>query len=167
MVTKVSLAATILIAFGSCASAQQAMNGEFQRAFGRITNSSGDLLAGLCVDRTAGSASGPVSVSGLTLAMDDGVNSTIENVSGNSGSTMQIAPVNAAMYHNSKVQDQSPEITVLAQGNYFVGFIYDELAAPSALAANFFVHVGGGNSVEGGAHSAFKARRSLLVIQQT
>ena len=123
-----------------------------KRAFGKISNiasSSSDRLGDFCVDHDKGSIAGPISLSGLTLTKHDGVNFTFEDLAGRSGNQMQIAPVLTATYHSGKVEDQSPEINVLAGSEFFVGFIYNELASPKQLADKFHVFLADGASIDG------------------
>lgn len=131
------------------AAAQPAFGCEKEMAFGQIIGSSDPQLGDFCVDRETGSLSGPFALDGLTLTMDDGVNFTFEDLAERSGNQMKIAPVITATYHNGNVDDQSPEINALFGKYFFVGFLYDELASPSALAPGFYVHVADGASIDG------------------
>lgn len=138
------------------ASSQQLESCEKERAFGQVIGSSNPQLGDFCVDRENGSLSGPIELSGLTLTMDDGVNFTFEDLAKRSGNQMQIAPVITATYHSGSVDDQSPEINVLSGNDFFVGFIYDDLATPSDLASSFYVHVADGASIDGMTPLGFK-----------
>lgn len=129
--------------------AQPITNCGAEMAFGQIIGRSDPQLSDFCVDREAGSLSGPFVLDGLTLTMDDGVNFTFEDLARRSGNQMQIAPVLTATYHGGKVDDQSPEVNALVGNDFFVGFIYNELASPSDLAPSFYVHVADGASIDG------------------
>lgn len=113
-----------------------------ERAFGIVTDVSTYSLGDFCVDRASGSVKGPLTLAGLTLTKDNGVNFTFEDLSGGPRDQMEIAPVIVATHHNSDVDDQSPEINIYQGTKHLVGFLYDELAAPDALADTFYVHVG-------------------------
>lgn len=157
---------TVAFAFAfSSVTAQSLIDCQHERAFGKISNiatASDEVLGDFCVDRETGSITGPISLSGLTLTMDDGVNFTFQDLNGSSGNQMQIAPVITATYHSTDVQDQSPEINVIAGSSYFVGYIYNDLAGPSDLTADFAVHVGGGVSVEGGSSLGFQGEAQFV-----
>lgn len=116
-------------------------------AFGVVARDAGPQLGDFCVDRDAGALAGPVSLSGLTLVMDDGVNFTFEDLAKRSGNLMQIAPVLTATYHGAEVDDQSPEVNAMVGGEFVVGFLYDDLAAPEGLAENFLVYVADAASI--------------------
>lgn len=131
------------------AAAQPVADCDKEMAFGQIIGGSEPQLGDFCVDRDAGNLFGPFNLDGLTLTVDDGVNFTFEDLAKPSGNQMQIAPVLTATYHNGDVDDQSPEINALFGNDFFVGFIYNELASPSDLAPSFYVHVADGASIDG------------------
>lgn len=132
-------------------------------AFGLLSGLGGEApkLADLCVDRETGSISGAMTLEGYTLTRDDGVSATWENLSGGRGQ-FQIAPVITATYHNADVDDQSPELNVVAGGAFFRGFLYGALAAPTDLAERFLVHLGGGIEVPGGTPLGFQGEATFV-----
>jgi len=135
---------TIGLLFFSAVSAQTISDCDAETAFGLVRTDTGHLLGDFCVNRDAGSMTGPISVSGLTLTVEGGENFTFEDLDGGTRDQMVIAPVITATYHNLGNEfDQSPEINVLTKEGYLTGFIYDGLATPTDLAPSYYVHVSG------------------------
>lgn len=167
MFKKNLLAAVPILLSSFAASAESHPDCQHENAFGKVTTSAGDVLADFCVDRETGSISGPFSVLGLTLTKDDGLNFTFEDLGGGSANVMQIAPVLTATYHNSNVEDQSPEVNVMSGPDFFVGFIYNDLATPQQLADSFYVHLADGASIDGMTPLGFTGQATFVDGQTT
>lgn len=107
----------------------------------RDRNGTGDqiTLTEICFDREKGSFDGALSHHGFELVKDDGVSQTYEDLSvaGVSRPSLQVAPVITSTYHGGLVKDNSPEINVLVDGQFFVGFLYKELSGRAAISDGF------------------------------
>lgn len=109
-------------------------------------------LSEICVDRERGTIVGAEAVTGLQLVKKSRSSEEYENldlgVAAHMRPLMQIAPVIHQTYHGGVVDDRSPEFYFINRGGpnarlhntgtfQISGYLYDQLAAPQALAQHF------------------------------